>query len=236
MDDDIIIREADLGPVIARTDHRDGAIEVNRQVFYKLPPLMQEFVLCHEMVHLRYGVRDEADTNALAAQIFMERAQSPDDADDRQVFLSYLHDTGHDNFDFVGLGLGLFSLGTTVAGIIKNRNAGWYSWSDAERTTNLKAMLANAFEKSRRSKTLPASAFFWQEMQQYTNKDKSLEKFLSRSGNSWVSAYIASYESKYGFGFYDVTPIDWLALPAVRIALAAVIAVGAVLAWRKYRK
>ncbi len=50
----ITIREASLGPVIARADHEDGAIEVNKDYFYRLPAAVQEYVLCHEVCHLKH--------------------------------------------------------------------------------------------------------------------------------------------------------------------------------------
>ena len=110
----IAVREADLGPVIARADHWEGAIEVNKDIFYKLPPKVQEFVLCHEVCHLRHNEWDEARTNALAARLYLSRAANEADRKSREQFLSYLDDRGgYSNsviMDLVSLIPGLASL------------------------------------------------------------------------------------------------------------------------------
>lgn len=227
----IAIREQDdLGPVIARADHRDGAIEVNRKIFYRLPPMVQEFVLCHEVCHLRYGEWDEAETNRLASEVFLKRASDADDLEQRRRFLSYMDGEGMSNSltvaAVVGVVSALWGLGTSIYGVVKSRNMGWYSWSYATQSSNLDVMLEQAFEQSRKSSQRSAADFFWEIMYQYTNKDDSLEKFLNRSSNSWVESRIARYEKKYGFGFYDVTPVDWLAFPAVKFALGALVGVA----------
>ena len=226
----IVIREAELGPVIARADHQDGAIEVNKEIFYKLPPMAQEFVLCHEVCHLKYDEWDEARTNSLAAKLFVDRAKTDAERKDREEFVSYLDGNGgYSNFAWFALIPSVISLGTTVYGIIKNRNAGWYSWDRTTKESNLKVMLTQAFEESRKSGKTSASEFFWQQMYNYTNKDGDLEKFLGRSDNSWVPAYIKKYEQKYGFGFYEVTPIDITAFPL------AMLAIGIVVGWVVYK-
>jgi len=38
--------------------------------------MVQEFVLCHEVCHLKYEEWDEAETNRLAARLFLDRAAS----------------------------------------------------------------------------------------------------------------------------------------------------------------
>lgn len=222
---EIAIREADLGPVIARADHREGAIEVNASVFYKLPPMVQEFVLCHEVCHLRHNEWDEVRTNALAARLFLDRAEDADDREEREEFLSYLDGNGgYSNFAWVSLITNMASLGSTVFGIIRNRNAGWYSWDGDTQAANLKVMLTQAFEQSRRSSSRSAADYFWQQLSQYDNKDSDLDRFLGRSDNSWVPEYIRRYEKRYGFGFEEVTPVDITAYPLAMLAIG--IAVG----------
>ena len=229
--EEIAIREVDdLGPVLARADHQDNAIEVNARAFYRLPPMVQEFVLCHEVCHLRHNEWDEARTNALAARLFMSRARSDADRRQRQEFLSYLDGHGgYSNFAWGALISGIVSLGSTVYGIIKQRNSGWYSWDRTTAQSNLDVMLTTAFEESRRSSSKSASDYFWAQMQQYDFKDDSVDKFLSRGDNAWVKPVITKYEKKYGFGFTEVTPIDLTAYPL------AIVAIGAVVAFIVYR-
>ena len=223
-----IVERTDLGPVLARADHQENAIEVNGRAFYALPPLVQEFVLCHEVCHLRHNEWDEARTNQLAARLFLERARSAADREQRQRFLSYLDGTDGDYSNWwqavIAAIPAAFSLGTTIYGIVKNQNAGWYSWDKATQQSNLNVMLKAAFEQSRKSRSRSAADFFWEQLEPNTNKDDSLEKFLSRSGNAWVRQYIAKYEKAYGFGFTEVTPIDLTAYPLVIVAIGAVVA------------
>lgn len=220
----IIVREADLGPVIARADHWEGAIEVNKDVFYKLPPRVQEFVLCHEVCHLKHNEWDEDRTNALASDLYLSRATSDADREERQEFLSYLDGNGgYSNFAWAALIAPALSLGYTVYGIIKDRNKGWYSWDSATQQSNLNSMLKNAFEQARRSSSQSAADFFWAQMQQYDYKDSDLQKFLSRSKNAWVQPVIDQYEQAYGFSFEAVTPIDLTAYPIVIVAIGLVV-------------
>ena len=219
-----IVEREDLGPVLARADHQENVVEVNGKAFYKLPPMVQEFVLCHEVCHLRHNEWDEARTNSLAARLFLSRAQDEDDLADRREFLSYIDgEGGYTNFDFFALIGSAISLGSTVFGIIKNRNAGWYSWDRATQRANLRVMLDQAFTQSRRSSKRSAEEFLWAQLQNYTNKDDSLSKFLSRGDNSWVKAEIRAYEEEYGFSLGEVTPIDLTAFPLLIVAIGAVI-------------
>ena len=223
-EDKITIREADLGPVIARADHQEGAIEVNSSFFYRLPPMVQEFVLCHEVCHLRHDEWDEARTNMLASKLFMDRSKNAADRSERSEFLSYLDGNGgYSNFAWATLIPSVLSLGTTVYGFIKNRNAGWYSWDGSTKRSNLKVMLTQAFEGSRKTSSKSAADLFWEQMYLYTNKDGSLEKFIARSDNSWVPNYIRQFEKKYGFGFEEVTPIDITAFPLAMFAIGIVV-------------
>lgn len=214
--------------MLARADHELNVIEVNKAAFYKLPPMMQEFVLCHEVCHLKHNEWDEAETNRLASRLFMERATSDADRRERNKFLSYLDGTDMSNIT-VSAVLGIVSsaigLGTTIWGTIKQRNSGWYSWDDATQRSNLNVMLTQAFEQSRKTNKKSAAQIFWQQLQAYDFKDDSLGEFLSRSGNAWVSGRIAAYEKKYGFGFNAVTPIDLTAFPLVIVAIGALVGV-----------
>lgn len=229
----ITLRErADLGPVLARADHRDNAIEVNAAVFYKLPPMVQEFVLCHEVCHLKHNEWDETRTQQLAARLFMDRATDAADREARQKFLSYLDGRDMSNFDIAAVLAivgGAFSLGSSIWGVIKQRNAGWYSWDNATQRSNIDTMLRQAFEQSRRSRTRSAADFLWEQLRNYTFKDSTLEDFLSRSDNSWVRSAISRYEAAYGFGLEQVTPIDLTAYPLL------IVAVGALLGFAIYK-
>lgn len=224
-----IVEREDLGPVLARADHQENVVEVNGKAFYKLPPMVQEFVLCHEVCHLRHNEWDEDRTNALAARLFLSRATDAADLAARREFLSYIDGQGgYTNFDFFAIIGSALSLGSTVFGIIKNRNAGWYSWDRATQRANIRVMLDQAFTQSRRSSKRSAEDFLWAQLQNYTNKDDSLSKFLSRSDNSWVKSEIRSYEADYGFGLGEVTPLDLTAFPLL------IVAIGAVIGWAVY--
>ncbi len=234
----IVIREQDdLGPVIARADHRDKAIEVNKMIFYWLPPLVQEFVLCHEICHLKYEEWDESETNRLASILFLNRAESEKDLEERRLFLSYMDGKDMSNSLTVGAVLGIVSsiwgISTSIYGALKNKKAGWYSWDAATQMSNLDVMLKQAFEESRKSSECSASEFFWNLLCQFTNKDDTLEEFLNRSDNDWVRPYISKYEQKYGFGFHDITPVDWMAFPAVKIVLGVLVGVAVALIVKK---
>lgn len=218
-----IVERKDLGPVLARADHQENAIEVNGKAFYQLPPMVQEFVLCHEVCHLKHNEWDEERTNRLAADLFVSRAKSTDDADERRRFVSYLYAEGYANFAWATLISSLLSLGITGYNIYRTQNAGWYSWDNATKRSNVETMLKAAFEQSRRSSSASAADYFWKQMANYTNKDDSLDEFLGRSDNAWVQQYVTKYEQSYGFGFKEVTPIDLTAYPVVIIAIGAVV-------------
>ena len=227
----IKIREAaDLGPVIARADHRDRAIEVNRRIFYCLPPMAQEFVLCHEVCHLRYDDHDEARTNQRAAALFMQRATSADDRRARAEFLSYLHDK-YDNLGaeaIAGIVIAAVSaavsIGVTIYSVVSARNAGWYSWNQGTRRKWLEGALTMAFEQARRSGSRSAADYFWAQLAPCTAKDESLDEWEGRSVNEWTKAVIKKYEKAYGVGFREVTPIDLTVYPLVIVAIGAVVA------------
>lgn len=233
----IVIREADLGPVIARADHWDGAIEVNKDIFYKLPTRVQEFVLCHEVCHLRHNEWDEARTNALASQLYLRRAASETDRAERERFLSYLDTNGgYSNFAWASLITAAASLAYTVYGVIRDRNAGWYSWDTATQQSNLKVMLSTAFEKARKSGSHSAKEYFWEILRQYDNKDADVDQFLERSGNAWVGKYIAKWEKAYGFRFGEVTPVDLTAFPLAIVAIGLVAGLAVYMIIKKVRK
>ncbi len=228
----ITLREADLGPVIARTDHLDGAIEVNSEIFYELPPMVQEFVLCHEVCHLMYGEHDEGRTNMLASKLFMDRAKDDADRRVRADFLAYMDGKEYSNFDvsaIIAAATAAIGLGTTVYNTIKDRDALWYSWTDAVKRANLNVMLSDAFEGSRKTSRESAAQIFWTQMYNYTNKDNDLDEFLSREENAWVLPVIRKFETAYGFGFDKVTPIDLTAFPLL------IVAVGALLGFAIYK-
>lgn len=233
----IKIREMpDLGPVLARADHQQNAIEVNARAFYQLPPMVQEFVLCHEVCHLRHNEWDEARTNQLAAALFMQRTQCEADRDERRRFLAYMDGAGGYSNWVAALISAVVGIGTTAYGVISQRNVGWYSWDDTSKRANLKTLLTQAFEQSRRSGSASAADFFWQQMKTYTAKDASLDQFLGRSANAWVSTVIAKYEKAYGFKFDEVTPVDLTAFPGVIVAIGAVVALVAYLIIKKTKK
>lgn len=207
-----VIQVADLGPVIARADFHNRTIELNGKIFPNLPPMVQEYVMCHEVCHLRYDDHDEAATTLRAQQLFLARANGHADLAERKHFLSTtITQQQYGNEIAVGLILliaGAITLtATTVGGIIslvKARNIGWYSWNDAVQRQNLAVMLDEAFSSAKEGADKPASDYFWLQLDQYTAKDDSLEQFLGRKSNLWVNDVIPQYEAKWGFGFTEV--------------------------------
>lgn len=222
-----IVDREDLGPVLARADHELNVIEVNKAAFYKLPPMMQEFVLCHEVCHLRHDEWDEAETNRLASRLFMERSANEADRAERRKFLSYLDGTDGDYSNWVLEVLAAlpnaFKLGSSIWGAVEQSKSGWYGWDRATQRDNLRVMLDQAFTQSRRSAKHSAEEYLWAQLQNYTNKDDSLSKFLSRGENSWVKTEIRGYEDEYGFKLGEVTPLDLTAFPLLIVAIGAVI-------------
>lgn len=228
----IEVREVeDLGPVIARADHQDNAIEVNRRIFYGLPPMAQEFVLCHEVCHLKHNEWDETRTNQLAVELFMSRAKDEADKQARSKFVSYLYAEGYGNLEPASIAMIVIAavsaaaqISMTIYSYVSARNAGWYSWNQGTKKKWLEVALTNAFEQSRASTSRSASQFFWAQMSGVTNKDESLEEWMGRKENEWVKAVITRYEKAYGFGFDEVTPVDLTVYPVVIIAIGAVAA------------
>lgn len=222
-----IVDREDLGPVLARADHELNVIEVNKAAFYKLPPMMQEFVLCHEVCHLRHNEWDEAETNRLASRLFMERSANEADRAERRKFLSYLDGTDGDYSNWWQAVLAAlpaaFNLGSSIYGAIKQGNSGWYGWDTTTQKATLDVMLTQAFEQSRKTSRQSAAQIFWQQLQPYDFKDDSLTEFLARSDNSWVRSRVAAFEKKYGFLFDAVTPIDLTAFPLAIVAIGALV-------------
>ena len=231
----IKVREcADLGPVIARADHQTNTIEVNRKIFYGLPPMVQEFVLCHEVCHLRHNEHDEARTNQMAAELFMQRATGDEDRRLRADFLEYLYGKEGDYSNelatiIISAVSAAVAIGTTIYSIVSARNAGWYTWNAATQKKWLESALTTAFEQSRASGSRSAADYFWAQLAGCTAKDESLDEWLGRSSNEWVKNVIKKYEKAYGFGFKEVTPIDLTTFPL------AIVAIGALAAFLVFR-
>ena len=223
--------------MIARADHVDGAIEVNKNIFYRLSPSVQEFVLCHEVCHLKHNEWDEARTNALASDLYLSRATDEADRRRRQEFLSYLDgEGGYSNFNWWQLIPAAVSLGYSVYGVVRDQQAGWYSWDKKTQQANLKVMLSTAFEQARKSGKHTAKEYFWEILYKYDNKDADVDKFLKRSGNAWVNTYVKKWEKTYGFGFDEVTPVDLTAYPVIMLAVGIVVGLVVYFIIKKARK
>lgn len=200
--------------IAARTDHQEGIIELNENVWPNLTDDQQLFVLCHEYAHLSTGTRDEAEANAMAA------AMLGDDCRYSNVAVTTV-------MAIVSAAPAIAKLGVDGYNLIKQiRNkykTGWKSF-DAETKKALAIdALAAAFLNADRSGKYSAADYFWEIMRQYINTTDldSLDKFLKK--NSWVLKLAARYEAAYGFGFYAVTPANWLAFPAVKLAAALLV-------------
>ena len=206
-----VIQVPDLGPVIARADFQNRTIELNGKIFPNLPPMVQEYVMCHEVCHLRYDDHDESATTLRAQQLFLSRAKGASDLAERRQFLSTTVTEGKYGNELVTI-IGLIIAGVTltvtaVSGIVslsRARNIGWYSWNETVQRQNLAVMLDQAFGSAKEGADRPAADYFWLQLDQYTAKDDSLEQFLGRKSNLWVNDVIPQYEAKWGFGFTEV--------------------------------
>lgn len=207
-----VIQVPDLGPVIARADFQNRTIELNGKIFPNLPPMVQEYVMCHEVCHLRYDDHDESATTLRAQQLFLSRAKGASDLAERRQFLSTtVTQSNYGNIAITTLVTlivaGISLTITAVSGIVslsRARNIGWYSWNEAVQRQNLAVMLDEAFTSAKEGADKPASDYFWLQLNQFNAKDDTLEQFLGRKSNLWVNDVVRQYEAKYGFGFTEV--------------------------------
>lgn len=226
----ITYKLTDTGHWLARCDHSTNVIELNRRNFFKLSPMMQDYIWIHECVHLKHDVYDEAECNRITDGIFISRAKNDSDRLERIKFVVNSHDSTKSNFWTMLAGT-LLSLGTSVATTaIANGKAGYYSLDVDARKTFVDGLLAEAFKASLLTDTQSVKNIFWDNMK--PNIAKSREQVYSgwRKNNTFVDEYIEKYEQMYNFGFDEITPINKKAHPEYQKMMKTIGAVALVLA------
>ena len=94
----ITYKLTDTGHWLARCDHSTNVIELNRRNFFKLSPMMRDYIWIHECVHLKYDVYDETECNRITDEIFISRAKNDSDRMERIKFVVSSHDSSKSNF------------------------------------------------------------------------------------------------------------------------------------------
>lgn len=220
--------------IYARTDHVNRCIEVNNGVFDALSPLMQEFVMCHEVCHAAWDDHDENRTNIRAAIMFVNRGKTPVDSGKR---LEWLRDIGLNDPNYSNIAtealimiitsavLITVSVTTAIVGAVKGRNIGWYSWDRKYQTEWLNRTLDDSFKAAMNSESSSARTFFWNELAKVNAKDKNYDRWYSRSDNYWVRSVITKKEKEYQLKIDEIyqppedTKMQWV----IAAVLAAVL-------------
>lgn len=227
----ITYKLADTGHWLARCDHESKVIELNRRDFFELSPMMQDYIWIHEYVHLKYGIYDEAECNSVTDRIFISRAENEKDKISRIKFVASSHDSVKSNFWSVVVS-NLISLGTTVASSVwGGRNSGYYSLSDHEQFTYVDNLLSEAFKASLLTDKQSAKDIFWSYISPNIGRAKEKTSFNAWLGNNmFARTLIAQYETQWGFGFDELTPIDEKRHPSYQKTMGIVSILAVVIA------
>ncbi|MBQ8761348.1 MAG: hypothetical protein IJZ06_08015 [Bacteroidales bacterium] len=226
----ITYKLTDTGHWLARCDHSTNVIELNRRNFFKLSPMMQDYIWIHECVHLKYDVYDETECNRITDEIFISRAKNDSDRMERIKFVVSSHDSSKSNFWTMLVG-SLISLGTSAATkAIVNGKTGYYSLDVDARRTYVDGLLAEAFKASLLTDTQSAKDIFWANLKPNIAKNKEQVYSGWRKNNGFVDEYIEKYEQMYNFGFDEITPINKKAHPEYQKMMNTIGAVAVVLA------
>lgn len=232
-------RYADTGHWLARCNHDTGLIELNRRNFPRLDALMQDYIWVHEYVHLLYDVYDEAECNAIADKIFIDRAKNADDKAAREAFVR--DSKGADAMSgiavtaIVGLATTAISLGVKGYQLWKKSqdSAGYYGLPEGERYLLAKELMKAAFEGAPDT-GLSAKDIFWGLMSQIAG-DADYDAW--RAKNSFANGLVADYEKAYGRSFTAKNTAAGLwSKPIVKITVVALAVMAAVLVARKLLK
>lgn len=227
----ITYKLTDTGHWLARCDHSTNVIELNRRNFFRLSPMMQDYIWVHEYVHLKYDVYDEAETNRITDEIFISRAKNDSERLERIKFVANSHKENTSNFWAVLIS-SVISVGTSVAtSIWGGRNAGYYSLSESDRQIFVDNLLSESFKASLLTDTQSAKDIFWMQMSQNINRNKEKKSYDTwAANNTFVKSLISKYENKYGFKFSAITPINKKAHPEYQKMMKTIGAVAVVLA------
>ena len=213
MEKKITYRLTDTGHWMARCDHSSNVIELNRREFFRLSPMLQEYIWIHEHVHLLHDVYDEAECNIITDDIFVSRAKNEQERLERINFVVRSNDSTKSNFWTMLLGSAL-SLGTSyLTSTIRNRNAGYYSLGFDDRKRLVDGLLLESFQESLLTDSQSAKDIFWEKLSPTIARKKEQTYAGWYQNNEFVDEYIEKYERQYGFGFDHILPANPMAHP-----------------------
>lgn len=237
MEKKITYRLTDTGHWMARCDHSSNVIELNQREFFKLSPMLQDYIWIHENVHLIHDIYDEAECNRITDEIFISRAKNEKDRRDRINFVVRSSDSSTTKSNFWSVLIGrVLSLGTQFAtSTIRNNNAGYYSLGIDDRKRLVDSLLLESFQASLLTDSQSAKDIFWQNLSPTIARRKEQTYAGWRASNEFIDEYIEKYERHYGFGFDEILPSDPMAHPQYQklmktfsiIAIALAIVVSA---------
>lgn len=232
----ITYKLTDTGHWMARCDHSSRVIELNKNEFFKLSPLLQDYIWIHEHVHLLYDVRDEAECNRITDRIFISRAKDEKEKAERIKMVAL---SNQNKLNWVAtLITSVIGLGTSVASSIwGGRNAGYYSLSDSDKQIYVNQLLDESFKESLLTDVQSAQEIFWTKLSPNVHRNNENTYKSWAKNNGFIDEMITRYESKYMVGFDEVTPINYLAHPTIRIVVVAMaLIVAAVLFYLGIKK
>lgn len=230
----------DTGHWVARCNHETGVIELNRREFPRLSPMMQDYVFCHEYVHLLCDETDENRCNLITDRVFIERGRTEAD---RRIRAEFVNRSNSDGPETSHSFLAVASIVSAVAGIVNSvisafsaakQKSGYYALSKTERRKLVEGFVAKAFEASRNTSDKSAQEIFWEYMSQCDTGDANYRAWLVK--NSFISKYIRDNEQKYGFKFGGVYNIRYIDYPSVKVAVALAFALGVFIIYRTSKK
>lgn len=232
-------RYADTGHWLARCNHDTGLIELNRRNFPRLDALMKDYIWVHEYTHLLYDIYDEAECNAIADKIFIDRAKNAADREAREAFVrdsrGAAEVSGIAVTAIIGLVTTAVSLGVKGYQLYKKTqsDASFYALPEGDRFLLAKELMKAAFEAAPGS-GLSAKDIFWGLMSQCSG-DADYNAWLAH--NSFANGLVADYEKAYGCSFTAKNTAAGLwSKPIVKITVVALAVVAAVLVARKLLK
>lgn len=205
--------------------------------------MYREYVWIHECVHLIYDVYDEAECNRITDEIFLSRFKSDKDRLERIKFIARSNDTAKSNIVISGTALLIGSLVTAALGAgtkigmsaLGKRNSGYYTLADGEKAILVEEMLSESFTESLCTDKRSAKDIFWSKMQPYVaRKNEQTYAGWYSNNSALMRPLISKYESLYGFGFCDITPVVSQDKNKVNAGIVAVVVSFVVLALAIY--
>lgn len=231
---------SDTGHWLARCDHDSGVIELNRRDFPRLSPMMQDYILVHEYVHLLYDEYDERRCNEITDGIFISRAGDDAEREARRRFVNSSSDDGTQSHFPVAAALLIAStvigVGSKIAAAqIKNsQKYGYYGMKKTEQRELVTRLMNTAFAESANTNASSAKDIFWDYMSQCGTGDASYTEWARR--NTFVTGIIRQCEQDYGFGFEERGTVDLTSFTGVKIAIAAALICATVLTIKALRR